>query len=89
MNIFQLVSNESAEKEDYTNTTDIECGICYSYKLENGEAPETICKLCHRGYHSICLYHVRRGEIIVLLLKQNIVATVQPNNNTEFQHIIR
>ncbi|RCI02025.1 hypothetical protein CU098_000389, partial [Rhizopus stolonifer] len=59
MNIFQLVSNESAEKEDYTNTTDIECGICYSYKLENGEAPETI------------------------------LATVQPNNNTEFQHIIR
>ncbi len=53
-----MVPDEKQGQEDYTNTTDIECGICYSYKLENGEAPETICKLCNRGFHSTCLYHV-------------------------------
>ncbi|KAI9259360.1 WD-repeat region-domain-containing protein [Sporodiniella umbellata] len=58
LNIFQLVSNKHSEKEDYTNTADIECGICYSYKLDNGETPETACKLCHRGFHSTCLFHV-------------------------------
>lgn len=48
------------ETEDYTNTSDLECGICYSYKLDHGELPEVICSnsSCNRGFHSLCLYEV-------------------------------
>lgn len=69
LTIFQLVPNDKQEQEDYTNASDIECAICYSYKLENGETPETICKLCNRGFHSTCLYQVRS----FMKTKQSIV----------------
>lgn len=63
LNSFQLVTDKEAqqEQEDYTNTNNIECGICYSFKLDNGELPEIICenKSCNRGFHSICLYEVK------------------------------
>ncbi|CEI97836.1 hypothetical protein RMCBS344292_11961 [Rhizopus microsporus] len=62
LTIFQLVPNDKQEQEDYTNASDIECAICYSYKLENGETPETICKLCNRGFHSTCLYQWLRSN---------------------------
>ncbi|KAG0744968.1 hypothetical protein G6F57_000318 [Rhizopus arrhizus] len=52
LNIFQLVPDEKQGQEDYTNTTDIECGICYSYKLENGEAPETILASIQSKYNT-------------------------------------
>jgi E3 ubiquitin-protein ligase FANCL len=61
LNSFQIVTTTTEADEDYTNTNDIECGICYSFKLDNGELPEIICvnSLCNRGFHSICLYEVK------------------------------
>lgn len=57
---FQIVSEHSSQNEDYINTNDLECGICYSYKLDGGELPEVICSnsVCNRGFHSLCLYEV-------------------------------
>ncbi|KAI9476572.1 MAG: WD-repeat region-domain-containing protein [Benjaminiella poitrasii] len=59
---FQLVSNSENKdvQEDYTTIGDIECGICYSYKLNDEDTPEIICgnQLCSRGFHYQCLYEV-------------------------------
>jgi hypothetical protein len=60
LNMFQISQNDKqVVEEDYTNTSDLECGICYSYKLDK-ELPEVICSntLCNRGFHSLCLYEV-------------------------------
>ena len=58
---FQLVADEQQRSTDYTKTGDIECGICYSYKLNGVETPDTICAnaQCNRGFHYPCLYQVR------------------------------
>ncbi|OBZ85092.1 E3 ubiquitin-protein ligase FANCL [Choanephora cucurbitarum] len=40
---FQLVADEQQRSTDYTKTGDIECGICYSYKLNGVETPDIIC----------------------------------------------
>jgi hypothetical protein len=57
---FQLVDNDNDAYEDYTTTGDIECGICYSYKLNNSDTPDIICSniSCSRGFHYQCLYEV-------------------------------
>ncbi|KAI7901335.1 WD-repeat region-domain-containing protein [Cokeromyces recurvatus] len=66
LNSFQLVSNSENKdlQEDYTMTGDIECGICYSYKLNDKDTPDIICDnlLCNRGFHYPCLYEWLRGN---------------------------
>lgn len=64
---FQIVSSGNSQQqtnEDYINTNDLECGICYSYKLDGGELPEVICSnsICNRGFHSLCLYEWLRSN---------------------------
>ncbi|GAN04869.1 E3 ubiquitin-protein ligase FANCL [Mucor ambiguus] len=61
---FQLVSNSTDAYEDYTTTGDIECGICYSYKLNHTDTPDIICSnmSCSRGFHYQCLYEVSYPE---------------------------
>jgi E3 ubiquitin-protein ligase FANCL len=45
------------KKQDYTQVGEIECGICYFYKLHDGTIPDIICtnELCSRSYHPVCL----------------------------------
>ncbi|KAI8364235.1 WD-repeat region-domain-containing protein [Blakeslea trispora] len=64
LDTFQIVANEQQQSTDYTKTGDIECGICYSYKLNGEETPEIICPntLCNRGFHYPCLYQWLRGN---------------------------
>lgn len=44
---------------------DIECGICYIYKLHHethgDQNPDVVCTndQCNRGFHPSCLYEVR------------------------------
>ncbi|KAL7312772.1 hypothetical protein PS15m_008498 [Mucor circinelloides] len=61
---FQLVSGSTDAYEDYTTTGDIECGICYSYKLNNTDTPDIICSnvSCNRGFHYQCIYEVRYSK---------------------------
>lgn len=59
--IFQMVkSQDSNMTEDYTNKNDVECGICYAYKLDDASTPDIICnnQSCIRGFHYQCLYEV-------------------------------
>jgi hypothetical protein len=59
-NLFKVFQLEASSEEDYLNTGDIECGICYSYKLNNTSIPDVICsnESCSRGFHHPCLYEV-------------------------------
>jgi hypothetical protein len=62
LSIFQLVqSHDGNTTEDYTNKNDVECGICYAYKLNDTTIPDIICtnQSCIRGFHYQCLYEVR------------------------------
>ncbi|KAI8984661.1 WD-repeat region-domain-containing protein [Mycotypha africana] len=63
---FQMVSNTENNNvhEDYTNIGDIECGICYSYKLNQKDTPDIICanESCNRGFHYQCLYEWVRSN---------------------------
>lgn len=62
ISIFQLKQDNI--EEDYLTTGDIECGICYSYKLSDTSIPDVICSntLCSRGFHHSCLYEWLRGN---------------------------
>ena len=58
LRVFSIQSEQ--DQDDYTNTNDLECGICYNYKLDNGALPSVVCAntQCNRGFHSHCLYEV-------------------------------
>jgi E3 ubiquitin-protein ligase FANCL len=67
LSIFQMVkSQESNATEDYTNKHDVECGICYAYKLNDTSTPDIICtnQSCIRGFHYQCLYEVTRLSLM-------------------------
>ena len=44
----------------------MECGICYSYKLDT-ELPSEVCNdsRCGQAFHHSCLFEVRMVEILV------------------------
>ncbi|KAI8636348.1 WD-repeat region-domain-containing protein [Parasitella parasitica] len=60
----QLTHSSNSTKEDHLTASDIDCGICYSYKLNHKETPEIICSnvSCSRGFHHQCLYEWLRGN---------------------------
>lgn len=41
---------------------DSECCICFSYESEDDVLPDEVCNniKCHRRFHAVCLYEVRR-----------------------------
>ncbi|KAI7869845.1 Fanconi anemia complex, subunit FancL, WD-repeat containing domain protein [Mucor mucedo] len=50
LNSFQIESSNT--NNDYTNTSDIECGICYSYKLDSGDLPQIILVTIEPDYNT-------------------------------------
>ncbi|KAI8087998.1 WD-repeat region-domain-containing protein [Gilbertella persicaria] len=55
-NLLDLCQVTGDQSESSVN--DVECGICYAYKLNGTDTPDIICALCNRGFHDECLYQV-------------------------------
>lgn len=60
----ELVPKAGADGKSQDTQSDIECGICYAYKIlhpkHSHQVPDAVCAnyQCNRGFHPYCLYEV-------------------------------
>lgn len=63
-NLQILLRHEFPSKQEHSiEDFSLECGVCYSYKLENGEIPTKSCEHapCGRSFHFTCLHEWLRS----------------------------